>query len=87
MHLDQGLQSLNFVPSPNQPRVYFRNDMVIVYFVDDTLFFGKDGKKIDEVIKKLEEKGFTLTREDTKGNVFTFLRGELNKINRFYASG
>ena len=49
--------------------------------MDDTLFFGKDGKKIDEVIKKLEDKGFTLTREDTQGNVFAFLGVELSKIN------
>ena len=81
LHLDKGLQSLNFVPSPNQPGVYFGNGMVIVCFVDDTLFLGKDGKKIDEVIDKLKAIGFTLTREDTQGNIFAFLGVELSKIN------
>ena len=51
-YFDQGLHSLNFKSSPNQPGVYFANDMVVIIFVDDTIYFGKYGKKIYEVIKR-----------------------------------
>lgn len=78
-HLDKGLQLLDFKPSPNEPRLYFGNCMTVVVFVDDTLFFGADGNKIDEVITKLEDKVFTLTREDINGNIFAFLGVELSE--------
>lgn len=70
---------MDFKPPPNEPGIYFGNGMTVVVLVDDILFFGPDGKKIDEVIKKLENKCFTLTREDINGNTFAFLGVELSK--------
>jgi len=49
--------------------------MVLVY-VDDCIFFGKDSKAIDDVIEQLRQK-FELTVEDVKENaqvdVFSYL--------------
>jgi len=49
--------------------------MVLVY-MDDCIFFGKDSKKIDEVIEQLQQ-WFKLTvdemKEDAKVDVFSYL--------------
>jgi len=41
-----------FTKSKNDPCLFFGNGMVLVY-VDDCIFFGKDAKAINEVIECL----------------------------------
>ncbi len=67
-----GLQSL----SDYDPCIYVNDDMVVVTYVDDCLFFGRDQAKIDDMINKLKSDGFALTIED---DVYAFLGVELNR--------
>ncbi len=53
--------------------------MIIVCWVDDCLFFGPDKDKIDDVIKELQDMGYTLTEEDSEKDVFTFLGVTINR--------
>ena len=48
--------------------------MIIITYVDDTLFFGPDLKAIEDVISELEGLGYGLTREEgDKNTAFSFL--------------
>ena len=44
--------------------------MVILVYVDDCLFFGKNLEEIDAVIEALEKKGLALTKKE---DVYAFL--------------
>ena len=77
--LKETLEELGFVRCEVEPGVFFGNGMTVVCWVDDCLFFGPNEDKIDEVIEGIEGKGFKLTKEDTKSDVFTFLGVELAK--------
>ena len=81
-HLKQGLDDVGIKPSKNEPGLHFGRGMVVVTCDDDTLFFGPNGNEIDKVIKELEEKGFSLTREDMSNDVFAFLGVEINKVGK-----
>ena len=69
-HLQVGLLKLGFKPSKIDPGLYLRDDMILLSYVDDCLFFGPDSKKIEEVIKQLKEMKYSLTEED---DVYAFL--------------
>lgn len=48
--------------------------MIVITYVDDTLFFGPDIAKIEKVITELEAAGYALTPEaGDEDNVFSFL--------------
>ena len=48
--------------------------MILITYVDDTLFFGPDLKQIEKGISKLEGLGYGLTREEVdKSTAFVFL--------------
>ena len=47
--------------------------MIALIYVDDKIFFGTDQYNIDEVIKKLEDDGISLTVEE---DVYGFLEVE-----------
>jgi hypothetical protein len=48
--------------------------MILITYVNDTLFVGPDLEKIEKVIKELEELGYGLTREEgDEKTAFTFL--------------
>ena len=36
--------------------------MIALVYVDDVVFFGKDIRKVDEVIQKFEDDGYPLTK-------------------------
>ena len=44
--------------------VYYGRGMIIITYVDDTLFFGRDITEIEKFITELEEAGYALTREE-----------------------
>ena len=71
LHLSAGLKKLGFEPGVNEPGIFYGHGMAIVFWVDDCLFFGPNEEKINDIIAKLKQ-DFTLTEEDTQGDVFTF---------------
>jgi hypothetical protein len=73
-HLQKGLNELDFKVSTLDPGMYYGRGMIIITYVDDTLFFGPDLKAIEEVISELEGLGYGPTREEGNGNTaFAFL--------------
>jgi len=73
-HLQKGLADLDFKPSPLDSAMYYGRGMILITYVDDTLFFGPDIKEIEKVIAELEAAGYALTREDgDEETVFSFL--------------
>ena len=44
------MTKLDFVPSTEDPRRYYGQGMILIMYVDDTLFFGPDLKQIEKVI-------------------------------------
>ena len=48
--------------------------MILITYVNDTLFFGPDLSKIEQVITELEELGYGLTHEEGEASpAFAFL--------------
>jgi hypothetical protein len=72
--LKEALESRGFVPSKIDPCMFVHKKMICLVYVDDCLFFGKDGKDIDSMIKSLKT-SFDLNEED---NVAGFLGIKLN---------
>ena len=69
--LSQKWNSFGFYTSNQEPCLFFGRGMIIVMYVDDCLFFGPDGTKIDKLIQELQDSGMKLTKEDE--DVFHFL--------------
>jgi hypothetical protein len=63
-HLQKGLNELDFKVSKFDPGMYYGRGMILITYVDDTLFFGPDIKVIEQVITKLEGLGCGLTCEE-----------------------
>jgi hypothetical protein len=73
-HLQKGLHQLDFKVSPLDPGMYYGRGMILITYVDDTLFFGPDLKAIEQVITDLENLGYGLTREEgDETTAFAFL--------------
>jgi hypothetical protein len=73
-HLQKGLHELTFKVSTLDPGMYYGRGMIIITYVDDTLFFGPDLKAIEGVITELEGLGYGLTREEgDEATAFAFL--------------
>jgi Reverse transcriptase (RNA-dependent DNA polymerase) len=68
-YLSQNLRDRGFVASPLEPCLFIHKDMICLVYVDDCLFFAKDGSKIDAMIADLQ-KTFEMTIE---GDVSAFL--------------
>ena len=60
-HLQHGLANLDFVPSAEDPGMYYGRGMILIIYVDHTLFFGPDLKQIEKVTSELEGLGYGLT--------------------------
>ena len=72
--LEKGLRRTGFVPSHEDPGVYYGNGMAIAVYVDDVLFFGPDGDAMEKVIDALQTDGFELKREKgTEDTAYSFL--------------
>jgi hypothetical protein len=73
-HLQKGLHELDFKVSALDPGMYYGRGMILITYVDDTLFFGPDLKAIEKVIAELEGLGYGLTREEgDETTAFAFL--------------
>jgi len=74
--LTHGLEQAGFAKSDNDPCLFFGNGIMVLVYVDDCIFFGKDPKAIDGVIEQLRQR-FELTIEevnaDAKVDVFSYL--------------
>ena len=67
--LKEGLEDRGFKQSKNDPCLFISKDVICLVYVDDCLFFAKDGKKIDRVIERMKDekeghRGFDLNVED-----------------------
>jgi Reverse transcriptase (RNA-dependent DNA polymerase) len=67
--LTDGLQQIGFTQSINDPCVFWRRNVLIVIYTDDTIVTGPDESEIDQAIKDIGNK-FNIT---TKDNVDNFL--------------
>ena len=76
-HLKAALEAEGFKQSVSDPCMFIGNGMVVLTYVDDVLFFGKDGKKIDAKIKAIENRGLKLTIEE---DVYAFLGVEVVRL-------
>jgi hypothetical protein len=64
-----------FTESQVSPCLYYRDDIIILTYVDDCLFFAKDKSKIDELLESIRtQSNLHFTIED---DAFTFLGVEL----------
>ncbi len=75
-HLKKGLEECGFQQSENDPCLFFGNGIMVLAYVDNCIFFGKNRKAIDDVIETLRKK-FDLTiddvQEDATVDVFSYL--------------
>ena len=62
-HLQAGLAKLDFKPLTLDAGMYYGRGMILITYVDGTLLFGPNLKKIEQEISKLEGLGYGLTRE------------------------
>ena len=66
LHLKEGLEKLNFVPSESDPCLFINKEKscMILTYIDDQVALAKDPAVIDEVLNDLKEMGHILTVED-----------------------
>jgi hypothetical protein len=73
-HLQKGLNELDFKVLTLDPGMYYGRGMIIITYIDDTLFFGPDLKAVKEVISELGGLGYGPTCEEGNENTaFAFL--------------
>ncbi len=74
-HLAGVLDKKGFKPSDHDPCMFYGRGFIVLVYVDDCLFFGPDGNKIDAFISELKDKDkMALTIED---DAFHFLGVEV----------
>jgi hypothetical protein len=76
-HLFKALQQDGFVPSQYDPCLLFKKNMMLVVYADDIGIASKIPEDVDELTKRLTEKGFQLTREGTFSE-FLGIKFEIN---------
>ena len=62
-HLRQGLEDRKFVKSAYDNCLFTNGSVMILFWVDDCIFYTNDKKMIDEVIDNLKDR-FLLEREE-----------------------
>jgi hypothetical protein len=67
-HLQKGLNDLDFKVSLLDLGMYFGRGMILITYVENTIFFGPDLSAIEQAIKELEGLGYGLTREEGDGS-------------------
>jgi hypothetical protein len=73
-HLKAALEAEGLKQSVSDPCMFIGEGMILLTYVDDVLFFGKDGSKLDAKIKAIEARGLKLTIEE---DVYAFLGVEV----------
>lgn len=74
--LTEGLKQIGFTQSKHDPCLFFKENIVCVIYVDDTIFFSKNDALINQTIKDLQDADFVLTDE---GQVDAFLGIRMQK--------
>jgi hypothetical protein len=64
LHLKGKLDNIDFVQSDFDPCIFISDEVICLFYVDDTLFFSPDQTSIAEVIAKLKLKGLELEIEN-----------------------
>jgi hypothetical protein len=70
-HLKKAFEAEGLTMSEHDPCLFYGDGMVVVCYVDDCMFFGKDQKRLDEFKQKLQAQGLNLT--DETDSVYSFL--------------
>ena len=79
--LKQGLERRNFRQSETDNCVFYRNDCIVLTYVDDCVIFSKSKKVADDLILSLEQgnENFDFTDD---GDLLTYLGISLTKENK-----
>ena len=73
-HLQAGITKLDFKPLTLDAGMYYGRGIILITYVNNTLFFGSDLKKIEQTICELEGLGYGITREEgNETTAFAFL--------------
>jgi predicted RNA binding protein YcfA (HicA-like mRNA interferase family) len=64
-HLFKALEQDGFVPSKYDPCLLFKKGMMLVVYVDNVGIAAKMPEDVDDLIKRLRNQGFQLTRESS----------------------
>jgi hypothetical protein len=73
-HLKDALLKQGLKQSVSDPCMYCGDGVIVLTYVDDCLFFGKDKTKIDRKIQNIQASGLKLTVED---DIYAFLGVEV----------
>ena len=65
--LQQGLESRVFVKSNHNDCMFTNEETIILFWVDDCIFYSKTSKKIDGLILSLKDELLLEREEDTAG--------------------
>ena len=76
-HLKEALDKEGLKQSVSDQCMFVGDEMIVLTYVDDVLFFGKSASKIEAKIKAIQARGFKLTIED---DVYAFLGVEVHKF-------
>ncbi len=54
------LTSLGFTPSLIDDCIFFRNDIIFMVYVDDSIFLGNEDSKLQDAIKEIQDSGLNI---------------------------
>jgi hypothetical protein len=77
-YLVQKLESIGFCPSQIDDCVFFRDDVILLVYVDDGIFIGNDDAQLQAIIKEIQ--GLGLNIED-QGHPADYVGGSIKKLN------
>eukprot|EP00957_Ditylum_brightwellii_P194987 14856263-Ditylum_brightwellii.AAC.1 len=69
-HLKKGLTTIDFQPSLIDDCLWYRDDVIFMFYVDDRIFVSPDDKQIQQTIKDLQEQSFEI---DERGTITDYL--------------
>jgi hypothetical protein len=70
-HLKKAFEEEGLTMSAHDPCLFYGDGMVVVAYVDDCIFFGKDHQRLEDFKQKLKRRGMDLT--DESEDVYSFL--------------
>jgi predicted RNA binding protein YcfA (HicA-like mRNA interferase family) len=79
-HLFKALEQDGFVPSKYDPCLLFKKGMMLVVYVNDVGIAAKGPEYVDDLIKRLRNQGFQLTREGSFSE-FLGIKFETNPVD------
>lgn len=82
-YLKGGLENIGFQQSTADPCVFYRKNVMFMYYVDDGLFFSKDPKAIDKAIADLHniKKAKRKMKLDDQGDIKDYLGINFEKMD------